>query len=256
VTRPAAVRPKPWLLRRPQTDAPTRLFLLPYSGMGASMYARWPTLLGDTEICLIQLPGRENRLREPHFGGYDELAPVLAEQLQPYLDRPFGLFGHCGGVQPAVATALHLARSGLPTPTHTFVSSQVAPHLGPYGKFFDMTDEELTTELNRLYVAMGGSDPHPELIAMNLGVLKADLAAGKGYHLPGPAPLPGNLHCIGWSSDVDIPPSRMAEWDAYVPPERFSFTVLDGEHYSFLNAPQPLLDLLSRRMSAIAKELS
>jgi surfactin synthase thioesterase subunit len=256
VTRQAVVRPKSWLLRRPQTDAPTRLFLLPYSGMGASMYARWPTLMGDTEICLVQLPGRENRLREPHFGGYGELAPVLAEQLRPYLDRPFGFFGHCGGVLPAVATALHLARNGMPTPTHTFVSSQVAPHRGPYGKFFDMTDEELTAELNRLYVAMGGSNPHPELIAMNLGVLKADLAASSAYKLPGPAPLPGNLHCIGWSSDVDVPPSLMTEWDAYVPPERYSFTVLDGEHYSFLNAPQPLMDLLGRRMSLIARELS
>jgi hypothetical protein len=55
---------------------------------------------------------------------------------------------------------------------------------------------------------------------------------------------------------VDVPPSVMTEWDGYVPSERFSFTVLDGEHYSFLNAPEPLMDLLGRRMSLIAGELS
>ena len=33
------------------------------------------------EICLIQLPGRENRVREPHYGTYEELAVQLAESL-------------------------------------------------------------------------------------------------------------------------------------------------------------------------------
>lgn len=240
---------RPWLLRRPQTDAPTRLFLMPYSGMGASMYSRWPTVVGDTELCLIQLPGRENRLREPHYGGYEDLARVLSEQLLPYLDRPFGFFGHCGGALPAVATALHLAGSGLPTPSRMFVSAQVAPHLDPHNRFLDMTDEELTGELNRLFVAMGGT-PHPEVVAMNLGVLKADLAAARAYRLPAPVPLPGALHCVGWDSDAEIPPALMTGWDAYVPADRFSFTVLTGEHYDFLSAPEPLMDLLSRHMAS------
>ncbi|MFD0382099.1 thioesterase II family protein [Streptomyces stramineus] len=61
-------------------------------------------------------PGRENRLREPHYGTYEELAEQLVEALLPHFDRPFAFFGHCGGALPGFATALLLARSGLPTP--------------------------------------------------------------------------------------------------------------------------------------------
>lgn len=235
----------PWLLRKPQTEAPTRLFLFPYSGMGASMFAQWPTVVGDTELCRVQLPGRENRLREPHFGRYEDLAAALAEGLEPYLDRPFGFFGHCGGALAAVATARNLADTGRSTPDRIFVSSQVAPHRGPYGRFLNLSDEELVEELNRLLLAMGGT-PNPELVAMNLGVLKADLAANRAYHLPEPVRLPGLVHAVGWTDDVEIPAELMATWEPY---GRFTSTLLHGGHYDFLTAPANLMELLEQEMA-------
>ena len=89
-------RPSRWLLRNPSPDSAARVFCLPYSGCGASMYHRWPRFLGDVEVCPVQLPGRENRLREPSAETYQELAERLIPALRPQLDRPFALFGHCG----------------------------------------------------------------------------------------------------------------------------------------------------------------
>ncbi|MGP3983803.1 thioesterase II family protein [Streptomyces sp. KR80] len=236
-----------WLLRRPKGDAPTRLFCLPYSGVGASMYHRWPRLIGPAEVCLIQLPGRENRLREPHYGTYEQLAGPLAEALLPYLDRPFGFFGHCGGALPGFAAALHLVREGMPAPDRLFMSSQVAPHDGPFGRFLGMTDAELAVELAELTRAMGGN-PHPDLIDMSLGVLRADVAANRGYQLDKPVRLPSAVHAIGWDADREIRPGQMGGWEEYAEPGRFHPTVLPGEHYAFLNAPEALVEVLADGM--------
>ncbi|MBV9452449.1 MAG: hypothetical protein JO345_41840, partial [Streptosporangiaceae bacterium] len=47
------------------------------------------------EVCLVQLPARENRLPERHPGTYEKLAVDATLGLLPYLDRPSGFFGHC-----------------------------------------------------------------------------------------------------------------------------------------------------------------
>lgn len=217
------------------------------------MFARWPRRIGDVDICLVQLPGRENRLREPHYGSYEQLASDLAEGLLPYLDRPFGLFGHCGGALPAFATALHLMRSGLPTPAHFFVSSLVPPHEGPYGRFLRMSDDELAVELTKLIRAMGGT-PHPELIEMNLGVLRADLAATRAYRIREPVLLPFAVHAIGWSADKEVSPTLMTGWREYAKPDQFHSMVIPGEHYTFLDPPEELLEELVRGMAQASQE--
>ena len=53
---------------RPNADATLRLFCLPYAGGGASIYRLWgPALPSWIEVCPVQLPGREDRYREPAF---------------------------------------------------------------------------------------------------------------------------------------------------------------------------------------------
>src|SRR5262245_61029676 len=113
---PLPRRPPRWLLRRPSADAAARVFCFPHSGVGASMYHRWPRRIGSIEVCLIQRPARENRIREPHYETYEALASALADYLPPYLDKPFGFFGHCGGALPGVELAHQLHAAGLPAP--------------------------------------------------------------------------------------------------------------------------------------------
>ncbi|MFF2010087.1 thioesterase II family protein [Streptomyces sp. NPDC058195] len=238
-----------FLLRDPQDGASARLFCFPYSGLGASMYNKWPRRVGDVEFCLIQLPGRENRIPEPHYGTYDSLAGQVAEYLLPHLDRPFGFFGHCGGALPAFATALHLARHGMPSPEVLYVSSQVSPHDGPYGRFLGMTDAELSEELTQLTLAMGGR-PQPDMIEISLKVLRADLDANQQYHLDEPVVLPSVVHAIGWRDDREIPPRLMAGWSAYAEPDRFRRTVLPGGHHAFLRPPDELPLLLAEGLAS------
>jgi surfactin synthase thioesterase subunit len=247
--RPAATRREPtrWLLRQPEEEAAARIFCFPYAGVGASMYASWPATVGGAAICLLQLPGRENRLREPHFGSYQALADQLVEQLLPYLDRPFGFFGHCSGALPSYLTALRLAQAGLPTPETLFVSALVAPHHGPHSRFLSMVDDELRIELAGLTRATGGT-PDPDLIELSLPVLRADVEAYRGYLQAEPVVLPSRITAIGWSDDPELTPGQLADWAECAAPERFRQVVLPGTHYSFLSAPQALLTELAADM--------
>ncbi|MFF2081807.1 thioesterase II family protein [Kitasatospora sp. NPDC058162] len=242
-----------WLLRRPRGEAASRLFLFPYSGLGASMYSKWPASVGGAEVCAVQFPSRENRIREPHYGTYEELAANVAEGLLPYLDRPFGFFGHCGGALPAFATALHLFKEGLPTPDWLFMSSQVSPHDGPFGRWLGLNENELRAELE-LFFAKLGAQPNPDIIEMGLGVLIDDLEANKKYHLDEPVEMPSALHAIGWDVDKEIRPEQMGGWARYTAEDRFHRAILPGDHHTFLGAPEGLLEVLADAMALGATE--
>jgi surfactin synthase thioesterase subunit len=240
------VRPKRWLLRRPNDDAAARIFCFPYPGAGASMFADWPHRVGPAELCRLQPPGRENRLRESHYGTYENLAEDVAEALAPYLDRPFAFFGHCGGALPGFATTLRLAELGLPTPAVLFVSALVAPHDGPHGRLLAMDDEQLAVELAELTRALGGT-VEPDAIELGLSVLRADLDAHKRYHLAEPVRLPGAVTVFSWADDVDVRPELLTGWREYS--DQVRHVVLPGHHYSVLPGPPALLAELARDMA-------
>ncbi|RLK24881.1 surfactin synthase thioesterase subunit [Micromonospora sp. M71_S20] len=237
----ATARRGKWFLKEPRADASARIFLLPYSGCGATMYRQWPSMRDGVEFCAVQLPGRENRMREPAFDSYEQMALALAEALRPYLDVPFGLFGHCSSALAAFETAARLCETG-PAPARLFVSSEVAPQDGPYGYFLGLDDEGLSRELAGLLIGMG-VQPHPGLIDLTLGVLRHDVDVNKRYVKPDPPVLSCPITSIGWRDDYGVEPRLMDGWSRCGETQTVLF---DGGHYEFVGAPDGLLDLLVR----------
>jgi len=235
-----------WLLRQPGPESAARLFALPYSGCGASMYRRWPRTVGGMEICPVQPPGRESRIRETPFERYDELADAMIDALAPYLDRPFGFFGHCGSALAAYETAVRLTARGGPLPACVFVSSQVAPQRGPYGSYLTMNDEQLAEELCRLIRHMGG-EPIPDLVELCLGVMRADVRANAVYHVPSPTPLSCRLTVLGWADDTNVRPELTEGWEECGPA---TYRLLPGDHFRFLEAPPELMDVFAADLGA------
>jgi len=236
-----------WLLRKPGAEAGVRLFCFPYSGAGATMYDRWPRRFGDVAVCLIQPPGRQNRIREPHYDTYERLAADLIDYLTPYLDRPFAFFGHCSGALPGVEVARQLAAAGLPRPRRVFVSAQVAPHDGPYGRLLELDRDGLRDELADIIVNMGGQ-PTDMMLDLGLDLLVKDVEANKRYIVPQPPDLPCGVTAIGWSDDREIPTRLMGGWRATSADYRY--VQLDGGHFDFLGAPPALLAEITRDLAA------
>jgi len=231
-----------WLLRRPSETATGRLFCLPYSGCGASMYRRWPQQLGDIEVSPVQLPGRESRLREAPFTSYPELAEKLIDGLAEHLDRPYAFFGHCSSALAAYETTVQIVRRGLPPPCALFVSSQFAPQDGPAGDFLKLDDGGLRNHVRTMIVAMGGR-PAPELVDMIMEVLRIDVAANKAYVVPEPARLDMPIVAVGWAGDNEVRPDQMSGW-AQIGPA--TFHTLPGGHYSFLDCGPDLVNLFGK----------
>lgn len=238
--------PSTWFLREPSDDAEFRLLCFPYSGCGASMFRNWPERMGPVEVLPLQLPARENRMREPHFGGYERLASDVAEGVADYLDRPYGVFGHCGGALPAFETVLRIGERGLRPPDRCFVSSQVAPQDGPYGRFLGLDTEGLRTELLDLLSALGSDNPSEDLLELFLEVLEADLEANRRYRKEAAGQAPCPLTAIGWEGDVEVPHELMGGWSAWAETDK---QVLEGTHYTFLEAPEGLQSLLEKGLA-------
>jgi surfactin synthase thioesterase subunit len=233
-----------WLPRKPSTAAAGRVFLIPYSGCGASMYRNWPRWQGAVEFVPLELPGRETRFAEPTFSTYQELAQAMVGAIEPYLDVPFGFFGHCASALAAYEVSAELVRTGQPAPAALFVSSQIAPQDGPAGRFLELDDAGLGGELERLIGELGGV-PHPELVELYLGILRSDVEANRRYVMPEPMRLPCPLTAIGWTDDHDVPFSTMGGWGRC---GDTTSVLLEGGHHRFVEAPAPLIELLGSQV--------
>jgi surfactin synthase thioesterase subunit len=231
----------PWLPHKPSVAATGRVFLIPYSGCGASMYRRWPRRHGGVDLLPVELPGHETRFAEPNFSSYQELAKSMVIGLEPHLDVPFAFFGHCGSALAAYEVSAELIRAGMPAPARLYVSSEVAPQDGPAGRFLSMDDDELGAELHKLITELGGK-PSAELVALYLEVLRADVETNKRYVMPDPFRLSCPMTAIGWTEDDEIPFSTMGGWSAC---GETTSVLLEGRHHRFMEAPDELLDLLS-----------
>ncbi|WP_133136076.1 beta-ketoacyl synthase N-terminal-like domain-containing protein [Legionella rowbothamii] len=131
-TAPAAAKNNSlWLAsRKIKPEAKLRLFCFPYGGGGASIYREWQQEFPDfIEVCPIQLPGRENRMRESPITNIDTLIPLLATELRPYFDLPFAFFGHSFGSLISFELTRYLRRHHLDLPVHLFASAYPDPRL-------------------------------------------------------------------------------------------------------------------------------
>jgi surfactin synthase thioesterase subunit len=236
----------PWLLRHPDPEAKALLFMLPYLGTGASIYHRWPRHAGDVELCPVQLPGRESRLREPIVPTYEELAERLAPALARHVDgRPFGLFGHCASAYVAAEASARLVALGLPSHT-LFLSSMVPPDeaTSPVVTLLRLSDAEIPAFIAGMMRARG-AEPSRELVELALDVMLGDLAVYRAYASHAAPVLDCPIVAIGWSDDANVPCGAVAGWERYGECETL---VLPGDHWSFLGPTPELLDVIERRL--------
>lgn len=234
----------PWLAyRRVRPAARLRLFCFPYAGGGASVYRGWSEELPETvEVCPVQPPGREGRIRQPPFRELDALVAALDEGLSAELDElPHAFFGHSLGAIVGYELARRRRERGASPPVHLLVSAHIAPSVASDTEpIHDLPSDRFRERLRSLNGTPAEVLDHPELMELVEPLLRADFRINETYrHRSGP-PLDCAVTAFGGFRDQDVPRVKIEPW-AEVSTGRFRVHMLPGDHFFLSGSGRPHL---------------
>lgn len=234
---------------RPNMQARLRLFCFPYAGSGASIFRLWPQgLPSEVEVCAVQLPGRENRLREPAFTRLVPLIQTLSQALLPHLYKPFAFFGHSMGALISFELARWLRSVNALQPVCLFVSGRAAPQLPDvYGPIHTLRDAVFLEEIRSLNGTPEKVLAHPELMRLMLPILRADFALCETYTYAPNAPLDCFISAFGGLDDPRVSRNHLQTWKDQTN-TGFTLHMLPGDHFFLHTAASLLLQTLSREL--------
>lgn len=238
----------------PNPDAYLRLFCFPHVGGGASIFRKWSDYLPPyIEVCAIQLPGREDRLKEAPFTHISPLVQTLTQVLRPYLNRPFAFFGHSMGALISFELARQLRAQQEPSPVHLFMSGRRAPQIpGSNPLIHTLPEPEFLAELRHLNGTPKAVLENWELMQMVLPLLRADFSiCGTYTYCPEP-PLDCSISAFGGLEDSGETCDLLRSWHRQTH-SSFSLQMLPGDHF-FVYTSQPLLlEMLSHQLHQLVK---
>ena len=216
----------------PRPRAAVRLFCLPFAGGGASAYRLWAAgLPASIEVCPIQPPGREERYAEPAFTSITALSRAIAGELEPYLDKPFAIFGHSMGALVAFETARALRRAGAPAPAALLPSAYPAPQDAVNrDPIHHLPDAAFIDEMRRMQGTPDAVLANAELMAFMLPILRADFQACDTYTHAVEPPLDVAVFAYGGAEDREVAAAALDNW-RLTTRGPFALRMLPGAHF-------------------------
>jgi medium-chain acyl-[acyl-carrier-protein] hydrolase len=243
-----------WFIRhRPNRSPKIRLFCFPFGGGGASFFRTWIDYLPpQIELCAVQIPGREHRLREPLFTELLPLVNTISKVVQPYIDTPFVFFGHSMGAWIGYELARQLRSQGHPIPLHLFVSGRKAPHIpNQEAPKHNLPEPEFIKEINRYNGTPDLVLQDPELLGIFLPILRADFSILETYDYEHQDPIACSVTAFGGLQDDAVSRKDIEAWQLHTSKE-FRSQMFNGGHF-FLKDSQA--QVLSEINSDISKFL-
>ncbi|MDJ0592503.1 MAG: beta-ketoacyl synthase N-terminal-like domain-containing protein [Pleurocapsa sp. MO_226.B13] len=234
---------------QPNSQARLRLFCFPYAGKGASIFQKWSDELpSEIELCAIQLPGRESRLRESPLTRLKPVMQTIVPLLESYLDLPFALFGHSMGALLSFELVRELRRQNCPLPVHLFVSGRNAPQLPDLKPpIHHLPDSQFIEKIKGFNGTPKDILQDQKLMQQYLPALRADFALLETYFYANEPPFDFPITAFGGLEDLQVSQAELTAWEKQTKAE-FNLQMFAGDHFFLHSARQELLQAISQKL--------
>ncbi|MFD6419494.1 thioesterase II family protein [Streptomyces sp. NPDC060194] len=218
------------------------LLCLPPAGAGCQQFRPWQAAFdGVAQVHGVQLPGRENRWREPMPATFGEAVEAVVAELSAVLaGRRVVVFGHSFGGLLGYEVARRVDPSAL---VALVVSGCRAPSYWD-GAGRGIVDDE--SELDKLFDT-AGLDPaflDEETRALMVAMLRKDAVLSLSYAYGGGKPLGVPVHAWGADADETVSAEELSGWAA-VTSARFAMHQVPGGHHAVLRRPEVVQEHLA-----------
>jgi surfactin synthase thioesterase subunit len=185
---------------------------VPYAGGGATVFHRWPDGLPDhVEVRAVQLPARQDRLREPGILRIDAIVESISAALDGLPPAPLVVYGHSFGAIVAFELArrrpevVHLvAAAGRPPSV-----ARTRPPLHP------LSDEAFRDALHERFGTPRAILDNTSLMRVAMPSMRADFEALETY-IPGPSPvIDAPITALAGSLDAGFPVADQRHWQVH-----------------------------------------
>lgn len=235
------------------SPARPKMFCFPHAGGGASFYRNWErNLRGLADVRAVQLPGREERFREPRYYSIHRLADALfeAEEGRGWFDGACILFGHSMGAKIAFEVARRLVLQGRP-PALLLVSGSRPVHMPPRKLLSDLPDEAFDAELRQLAGTPEEILREPDLMRMFRPLLRADFAMDESYVCDACLDVP--LCVFSGDADEEVCRQDLEAWREQTR-RAFAAHILPGDHFFLKKDEDTFLMLLREELGRMLEQ--
>lgn len=221
-------------------DHRARLFCFHHLGGGSSIFSQWHHRLPDwLEVFRIQLPGREDRIKEECIRQFDQLTTELSRIIYPLLDGPFFFYGHSMGALMAYDLAVTISEQYNLRPEHLFVGGLWPPQKHASSRQPIRSGAELLADLEIPDIILNDATYMETLIP----IIRADDELLRSYRWKDKSPdFP--ITSFGGQSDPLIDKADISEWrhSTRGPSESH---LLPGKHMFLVDSQSRLLEIIS-----------
>ncbi|MDA9818209.1 SDR family NAD(P)-dependent oxidoreductase [Flavobacteriaceae bacterium] len=239
-----------WLIKsKINEEAKIKIFCLHPVGAGASMFSHFMfNSPQDSEITAIQLPGRENRLAEPHYQDMKNLVPDLAEAILSHIDRNVIFWGHSWGgvVLYEVIKYLrinHFTKYQLIK--QLMVTGSIAPQLTVPWKDRDSIKETAKqhNSIDKILSTVSYIDDE-KFLRKIIPIMKKDMATIMTYQYQAEAKLDMPILAFGAKEDDVVLLSELEKWQEQTN-NNFTLHALHGDHWFLSRNKEFILEQLA-----------
>ncbi|MCY7294006.1 thioesterase II family protein [Alteromonas sp. a30] len=222
------------------------IIAFPFAGGNANAFQGWKSHLPDNiEVLAYTPPGRGSRFGEGLMPTMLAIVDDAWRHFQPYLNKPFIIFGHSLGGLIAYEFLLRLHRENAPIPFHFIPSARKAPHLPAMQGWKDYSDDEFIVKLDEL----GGLHPeiasNQELIGLLTPILRNDINIVELYRPTLSQPLSCEVTVLGGIHDTKVPEEELWMWQQFFVP-KINVTMYDEGHFYLGSSASAICELFAR----------